>query len=124
MASLVTDPLQAVIQVRQVDEIESGRVAFVGPLGGLGDPAATLDAGQRTPEVEQGEAAKRILQCGPQVGRLGVDVGDRAAVGPVDGTLGNGVVGARVGVVAPEEVGAGEVGIVLGHVYERLTRSR
>ena len=65
----------------------------------------------------EGEVAELFFDTGGEVGGEAGDVEDLVPVGAVDGARGDGEVGGGVHVVPPEELGAGEIGVV---VAERL----
>ena len=54
------EPLQVIIEMRQVNEVERGLMAFLDPACGVGDPARGSDARCRAPE-----ARGREIRRGP-----------------------------------------------------------
>ena len=102
------EPLEVVVEVRQVDERERRVPRVVEVQRAVGDPARRRDVGARTPVVEQREDAELRVQLVAQRHRLRVDVGDLAPVGGIHRARRDGVVRAAVHVVPPEELRAGE----------------
>ena len=100
--------LQPVVQVRQVDEAERGRVVLLDVLRRVGDPAAGADGGVRPPELEQRERPETLLEHPPQIERPRVHVRQLAPVRRVHRPRRDGHVDGRVHVVPPEQVGARE----------------
>ena len=65
-----------------------------------------------------------LLQLVAQLGRIGVDVGQLAAVGRIHRPRRHRDVGGRVHVVPPEQLGAGERGIAPARGFPQLSRRR
>ncbi len=78
------EPLEVVVEVRQVNEMEVGRVAFLQPASGGSDPPRRRDARARSPERRERELTEVPLDLRPQRSRLAGDVEDLRAVRPVD----------------------------------------
>ena len=57
-----TEPLQVVVQVRQVDEVQAGTMPFLDPARHGGDPARGTQARARPPERLEGERSQVPLQ--------------------------------------------------------------
>src|SRR5206468_1066391 len=68
--------LEVVVEVREVDEREPGRLALDDAARGAGDPAARVDVRSRPPEAEERERAERALEVLLEPRRLRVDPGD------------------------------------------------
>src|SRR5207302_3740951 len=102
--------LVVVVEVRQVHERQRRAVPAEDEPRGVGDPARRGEAGAGTPEVEEREWTQRTLELVLQVVGLRVDAGNLAAVGGIRGARSDGPVRARVHVVPPEQLGAGEAG--------------
>ena len=102
--------LQRVIEVRQIDEAEGGRVFFLHPFRGGGDPLGRGDARRRSPEGGERELAEIAFEFVAHRHRLGVDVEDLASVRRIERPRGDGEIRGGVHVVPPEELGAGEAG--------------
>ncbi len=102
------EALQAVVEVRQVDERQRGALQLEDAHRAAADPARALDAGRRPPESEQRELSELTLQFVAKLRRVGVDIRQLAPVGRVHRTRRDRIVGRRIHVVPPEELGAGE----------------
>ena len=102
------DPLQVVVEMRQIDQRQRGRVFDLHQLRGVGDPAGRGDRCARTPEVEERKRPELLLQSIAERGGMAVDVGQLAAVGRIHRARRHADVGRRIHVEPPEQVGAGE----------------
>ena len=100
--------LQAVVEMRQVAQRERRPAAAPDMLRRPRDPARRFDVGARPPELEQRERAEQPVELVAQLRRLGVVVGDLAAVGGIHRPRRGAHVRRAVHVVPPEHVGAGE----------------
>ncbi len=106
-----TEPLQVVVEVREVNERKRGRAGAPHVQRRVGDPARRGDVGGRPPEMEQRERPKLRGQLLAQLQGLRVAIGELAAVGLVDRTRRDAHVVARSHIVPPEQIGGGEGGI-------------
>lgn len=68
--------LQAVVEVREVDEGEGGVVLLVDLDGRVGRPLGGFDGRARAPKAMEGEGAQAALELLAQARRARVDVGD------------------------------------------------
>ena len=100
--------LQAIVEMRQVAQRKRRPTALSHMPCRPGDPARGIEVGARPPELEQGKRAEKAVELVVQLGRLGIVVGDLAAVGGVHRPRRGADVRCPVHVVPPEHVGAGE----------------
>ena len=111
MREVRPEPLQVVVEMRQVGEGQRGLARLHHVLCRLGDPVRRGDVGQRTPEPEERELAELGVQFVMEFRGIGVVVGDLAAIGGVHRARGRRVIRRSVHVVPPEHLGAGETGV-------------
>ena len=105
------EPLEAVVEVREIDQGEGGGF-FADEVGThLCDPATAGDVGSGSPEFQEGKEAVALLVFVPQFGGLTVGVEDLASVGGIAGSRGHRPGDGGVHVVPPEEFGGGVRGI-------------
>ena len=107
--------LQAVIQMRQIDQRKRRLARFADMDRGSRDPFAGGDRGRRPPKGEQGKGTQELRQFVPQLRRRRIAVRQLAAVRAIDRAPCDANVSARIHVVPPEHVGAGK---------SRVARSR
>ena len=113
---LRAQPLKVVIEVRQIDEVQRRRVLLLNPLGRPGDPASgrirstlrRLHAGSGPPEGCERKVAQGLLQGRAQIVGPSVDIEELASIGRVHRPGRHRPVRARVHVVPPEHLRAGE----------------
>ena len=117
------EPLEVVVEMRQVDERERGPLGLVDVARAVGDPPARREVGRRAPEPEERELAQARVQLVAELGGLRVDVRDLPAVGGVHRAWRDRPRRRAVHVVPPEELGARERGIPpAGRVPDLLAR--
>ena len=103
------DALQTVIQMRQIDQRERRLAGLAHVDCGSRDPFARRNRCGWPPEGEQRERTEQFRQFIPQFGGRRIAVRQLAAVRAVDWARGDAEVRARIHIVPPEHVGAGEV---------------
>ena len=103
--------LQAIIQMRKIDQRKGRVVALIHFDRRIGDPLCRLDRRCRSPEIEQWELPELLLQFRPEARRVGPDVWQLQTACRVHRPWGDGVIGGRIHRVPPADVGAGECGI-------------
>ena len=109
MVRVRAEPLQVVVEVRQVAERERRLARGAHVHRGARDPLAGGDVGGRPPELEQREWSEPGVELVVQIGRLGIVIRDLAAVRRIHRPRRRAPVGRGVHVVPPEHLGAGEV---------------
>ena len=102
------DPLQVVVEMRQVDQRQRRIELVFDDLRRLGNPPRRRDRGPRAPEVEQRKRAQPGLQFVAQGSRQAVDVGQLASVGRIHRPRRDADVRRRIHVEPPEQVRARE----------------
>ena len=108
MREVRPEPLEPVVEVRQVGQRQRGRARLHHVQRGARDPVRGGDVGERPPELEQREPPEPRVELVVQLGRMGVMIGDLAPVGRVHRARRRGPLGGGVHVVPPEHLGAGE----------------
>lgn len=68
--------MQAIVEVREVDEGEGWVVLLVDLDGSVRGPLGGLNGRARAPEAVEREGTEAALELLPQARRVGVDVGD------------------------------------------------
>ena len=105
--------LQAIIEMRQVNEIQRGGEFFLDPSGGCGNPARgaigrTLrgfHARRRPPKAEERKFPQVRLDLRAEGIGPGINIKNLAAVGPVDRTGRQRIIHARIHVEPPKTIG-------------------
>ena len=112
--------LQVVIQVRQVNQIERGRMFLVDPLRGVSDPTrGAIGLALRrshprcgAPETEEGKFAQIFFDLRADGIRPRIDIEKFPAIGRIHRARRDGVIHTRIHIEPPETVRAGEVGML------------
>jgi hypothetical protein len=123
--------LQAVIQMRQVNQTQVGTLSCLYPDRGVGDPAGSRlgrsvgrrNTRSRPPKGGEGELAKALLNLGSQGIRPGIDIEDLPAVSRVLRARGDAEVRAGIQVEPPKQFCAGESRVPLAQPFPDLRRA-
>jgi hypothetical protein len=108
MREIGPEALQVVVEVREVGEGERGAAGAHHVQGRLRDPLRGADVGERPPESEEREGPELRVELRVKSRGMRVVVRDLAPVGRVHRPRRRAPVRARVHVVPPEHLGAGE----------------
>ena len=101
-------PLQVVIEMRQVNERQVRSVPFLNPLGRTRDPLRRRDARPRTPKRRKRKRPEVGLDLLPQPHRLRVNVEHFAPVRRIHRSRRDRPVRARIHVIPPKQFRAGK----------------
>ena len=125
---LRAEALEAVIEVREIDEVQRGLELILNPFRGLGYPArravggsgGRLHACVRSPETGERKLAEVVLDALADVVRPGVNVEELAPVRRIHGARRDGPVGGGIHVIPPEKLRAGERVVVCAQLVPEL----
>src|SRR5882672_12572052 len=105
--------LQAIVQMREINQSQRRIKFLIDTNCCVGDPLRGPDRCHRPPKLKEWELAQFLLQLVAKFGRIRIDIRNLSPIGWIHGPRGDRPVCAGVHVVPPEQIGAGELWVLL-----------
>ena len=115
-----TEPLEIIVQMRQVHETQIRPVVFLDPHGRAANPPGRLNPSHGPPELGKGKISQVRFDRLAQVGGMRVNVEYFPPIRAVNRPRSNGKLGRGIHVVPPKNFGGREIRVVAADFFPQF----